>query len=124
MATINQVMERVELVRPSAIDPLVKAKWLIDLDARLWKEVINRHERTEPLPDQVFSYPEDGDKPLLIPDGYDEAYDLYLLCKVSFYAGETDRYENMRESYQTALDNWTKAYTRTHMPVQRGPFIV
>lgn len=43
MATINEVIERVELVKPCDYDDEAKAAWLIELEGKLYHEVILRH---------------------------------------------------------------------------------
>ncbi len=43
MPSINEVMERVTKVRPDAYDDATKAAWLIELEGRLYREVIGRH---------------------------------------------------------------------------------
>lgn len=43
MPSINEVIERVGRVRPDAYDDSTKAAWLIELDGKLYREVILRH---------------------------------------------------------------------------------
>lgn len=174
MATINEVLERTNRVRPDAIDDGTKAAWLIELDGQLFREVILRH-RVHPgpckrgpvkacpmcggfgldgdgkpgepeeggrpeqplyhcrldysecalcgwteLPEYPRSFPEEGDEPkLLVPAPYDGLYDLYLWSKIDFVNREMDNYNNSAAAYNAALDEWKKAYNRTHIPV--GP---
>lgn len=47
MATINEVIERVNQVRPDAVDDETKAWWLIYLDGQLFRETVLRHRLTE-----------------------------------------------------------------------------
>ena len=46
MPTINEVLERVNRARPDAIDDKTKAAWLIELDGKLFRDVILRHRLT------------------------------------------------------------------------------
>lgn len=46
MPSINEVIERVARVRPDAYDDETKAGWLIELDGKLYREVILRHRLT------------------------------------------------------------------------------
>lgn len=116
MATINEVIERVGRARPDAIDDRTKAAWLIELDGKLMRDVILRHEAEE-IPETVKAYPEDGDKPLLAAAPDDIIYELYLLCQADFYNREYDNYNNSALAFNTALDEWKKAYHRAHMPL-------
>ena len=47
MATINEVIERVQQMRPDAVDDETKSRWLIDLDGQLFRETVLRHRLTE-----------------------------------------------------------------------------
>lgn len=46
MPSINEVMERVAAVRPDAYGDDAKAAWLLDLDGKLYREIILRHKLT------------------------------------------------------------------------------
>lgn len=46
MPSINEVLERVNRARPDALDDKTKAGWLIELDGKLYREVILRHRLT------------------------------------------------------------------------------
>lgn len=122
MPSINEVLERVNRARPDAIDDETKAAWLLELDGQLYREVILRHRLTSgsELPEYPRNYPEDGDKPLLVPAPYDGLYDLYLMSKSDFYLRELDNYNNSALAYNTALDEWKKAYHRSHAPIGAG----
>ena len=76
--------------------------------------------RWSELPEYPRNYPEDGDKPLLVPAPYDGLYDLYLMSKSDFYLRELDNYNNSALAYNTALDEWKKAYHRSHAPIGAG----
>ena len=51
------------------------------------------------MPEYPRNYPEDGDKPLLVPAPYDGLYDLYLMSKSDFYLRELDNYNNSALAY-------------------------
>ena len=46
MPSINEVLERVNRARPDALDDKTKAGWLIELDGKIYREVILRHRLT------------------------------------------------------------------------------
>ena len=50
MPSINEVIERVAAVRPDAYEDSTKAAWLIELEGKLYGEVILRHKLTPGLP--------------------------------------------------------------------------
>lgn len=74
------------------------------------------------LPQIPQRFPEDGDMPLLVGAPYDGLYDLYLMSKVDFYNREADNYNNSALAYNTALDEWKKAYHRSHAPIGAGGY--
>lgn len=46
MATINEVLERTENIRTGGFEDAVKAGWLLELEGKLFREVILRHRMT------------------------------------------------------------------------------
>ena len=46
MPSINEIIERVGQLRPDAYDDSSKAGWLIELDGKIYREVILRHRLT------------------------------------------------------------------------------
>ena len=49
MPTINEVIERVERIKPVVnIDDQDKARWLIELDGRIWREIVQKSEHDTP----------------------------------------------------------------------------
>lgn len=113
MPSINEVMERVSMVKPSAIDEQVKAQWLLDLDGRMYHEVI---KFDAPDMERPMRYPEDGDKELCIGVPYDKVYDLYLIAMIEFSMREFDEQNNTTELFNEALDAWRAAWRREHRP--------
>lgn len=72
------------------------------------------------LPDYPQKFPEDGDAALLVGAPYDGLYDLYVMSKADFYNREADNYNNSALAYNAALDEWKKAYHRSHAPTGAG----
>lgn len=186
MPTINEVIERVSRVKPVGnVDDQDKARWLIELDGRIWNEVIQKSYKgplgpNGPLPicpvcnalhvdggippkeyippvlepDQeppepwgicwdkctdtngcwVCGYtdarleppkewPEEGDRPLLVPSPYDRLYDLYLIAMLEFTLREYNNYNNSIAAFNDALDKFACHHRNTYMPVSHGNFI-
>ncbi len=125
MASINGILEHVAAVRPDAYDDETKAGWLLELEKKLREEVLDRHLpccRCPWLPEEVKAYPEDGDKPLLIPAPYERVYELYVLAQIDFYNREYDNYNNSTLAFNSALDQWRQAFHRRHLPVPGGQY--
>lgn len=116
MPTINEVMERVDALRPNALEEQDKARWLLELDGRNYREV-TAADSPEALPPQ--SWPEDGDKPLLVQAPYDSMYSLYLTAMVEFAQGEYGDYNNTCALFDQAQQEWRAQYRREHLPKRR-----
>ena len=112
MATINQILERVSRLRPvQAAEDADLARWLLELEGRLWDELAGESalprppEPPEPQPEgtgeegtvpstpltpawppaaPARAWPADGDMPLLAPAPYDRLYDLWLTAQLEF----------------------------------------
>lgn len=124
MPSINEVLERVNRARPDAIDDGTKAGWLLELDGQLYREVILRHAAEPGEEEAQFPrrFPEDGDEALLVGEPYDGLYDLYVLSRIDFLNRETEQYNNSALAYNAALDEWKKAYHRSHAPLGAGGY--
>lgn len=123
MPTINEVMERVDRVKPVAnMDDGDKARWLIQLDGRIWREIVMKSAHDTPPEEPPKSWPEDGDKPLLVTSTYDNLYDLYLIAMMEFSMREYGNYNNTMQAFNTALSAFANWYRNTHEPVSAGEF--
>lgn len=118
MPTINQVLERTSRARPDGIEDAVKAAWLLALDEKLLREVLERHEDAPDTSERPISWPEDGDRPLLVGAPDDELYDLYLYCRGDERNRDYNHYASSAALFNAALDSWCKRYHRTHPPIQ------
>ncbi|MDR2671379.1 MAG: hypothetical protein LBC26_06640 [Oscillospiraceae bacterium] len=113
MPTINEVIARVDRLSPNAYPDEDKARWLIQLDGQLWREVFLRLCIPGNPPRE---YPRDGDKPLLTHSPYDGLYDTYLRAQMESHRGETAEYQNTATAFNVEYDALCKHLQRTHMP--------
>lgn len=123
MPTINEVIERVERIKPVVnIDDQDKARWIIELDGRIWREIVLKSEH-EVMPEEPpKEWPEDGDKQLLVSSPYDSLYDLYLMAQMEFALREYGNYNNTMAAFNSLLDIYANHYRNNHMPVSHGDF--
>lgn len=118
MPSINEIIERVERIKPVVnVDDLDKARWLIQLDGRIYREVIQKSQPdgAGKLPPPQ-SWPEDGGKLLLVPPPYDNLYDFYLIAMLEFSLREYTNYNNSMQAFNSALDAFTSWHRNNHMP--------
>ena len=90
--------------------------WLSQIDARIYKEVLCTHVGDIP---QWHPY-ENMQLPLLIPFSHSDVYRHWLNAKVYLALGDTKRYNNAAELYNTALSEYMDWYNRTHKPLHRA----
>lgn len=123
MPTINEVIERVDRIKPVVnVDDQDKARWLIELDGRILREIIQKSVHDTPPDMPPAEWPEDGDKQLLVPSPYDRLYDLYLLAQIEFTIREFGNYNNSMAAFNSLLDIYACHYRNNHMPVSHGDF--
>lgn len=114
MPTINEVIERVERVKPMVnVEDQDKAKWLIDLDGRIYNELTGR---TDPDTLPPRSWPEDGDKPLLVGAPYDRLYDLWIISMMEFYMREYTDYNNTAMMFNEAYQEFATWHRQNNAP--------
>lgn len=113
MPTINEVIGRVDRMKPNAIEEKDKARWLLELDGRTYAE-LTCADAPEVLPPE--KWPEDGDKALLVAPPYDNMYDLYLTAMLEFSMGEYSAYNNTAALFDTAQKEYRAKYRREHIP--------
>lgn len=115
MPSINEVMERVGRVKPNAVDQREQAKWLLELDGQLYEE-LTKMETPEITPPKTW--PEDGDKSLLVFPPYDRIYDLYLTAMIEFYLREYGNYNNTVALLNEMMQSFRAKYRREHLPAR------
>lgn len=118
MPTINEVIERVERIKPVVnIEDIDKARWLLQLDGRIWREIVLKSKH-EVMPEEPpMEWPEDGDKQMLVSSPYDNLYDLYLIAQMEFALREYGNYNNTMQAFNDALDIFAAYYRNTHTPI-------
>ncbi len=113
MATINEVIAVVGETKPNAISDHRQARVLLELEGKLYREMAAADEPDREIPKK---FPEDGDKPLLVPEPYDVLYELYLTMWIEFWMREYGNYNNTAQLYGQKLADFRAAYRREHLP--------
>lgn len=111
--TMNKVLERVGRTKPNALSDEDKARWLLELDRRIYEE-ITKADDPERTPPEVF--PEDGEKELVVKAPYDNLYDLYLTAMIEYWMREYDAYNNTVTLFRQAYDEFRARWRRDHRP--------
>ena len=110
MATINSVIEKTVQMHPDAISDSIKSRWISELDGKIMKETMHSDDF------KGYSYPEDGDKELIVKHPYDNIYELYINAMSDFYSGEFESYTASAILFEQAYSEFRKNYLRNNMP--------
>ena len=108
MMTPNKAIEIVDRLKPNAYSEEDKLRWLNELDGMVQSLVIQTDEVKQ------YSYPEDMDKELLIPEPYDNVYSLYLEAQIDYHNREYDYYNNSAMRFEALFSEYKKDYIRKH----------
>lgn len=117
MTTMDQVMERVARLLPNTVDERDQARWLMELDGRVYEELTRADE-----PDRTpaAAWPEDGGRELLIPDPYGVLYELWLMARICFVLGQYADYNNLAGQFEATYSDLRARWRRDHVPAP-GP---
>lgn len=131
--TIGKVIQIIDRLKPNKFQRVDKIRWLSELDAMIWQELILTHEMpcapndgwVGMSADPVFpAYPEDAPDgtELLVGFPNDSIYLRWLESQIDLNNGEITKYNNSRSLFNSAYLTYTDWYNRTHMPKQGGGF--
>lgn len=115
-----KIFEAIDLCdrqKPNGYSREDKIHWLSKLDGMIFENVISRHEGGIERFDGYTPETDDGTE-LLGDDMYADMYVKWLFAQIDFANAEIQRYNNSVGMFNALYDNFTRAYTRTHMPKQ------
>lgn len=114
---VNEAIERVNSLKDNAYNDETIKKFIEDCDKRIYKEVIETHEKKKNILPYDKRYPLKGDDELLADDAYCQLYIFYAISQVDLFNSETDRYTNNMICYNSALSDFKAFYNRNFMPL-------
>ena len=106
--TPNKAIEIIDRLKPNSYSEEDKLRWINELDGMVQRLVIQSDKGMQ------YSYPEDMDKELLIPDPFEDVYPLYLEAKIDYYNREYGNYNNSVMMFDARYSEYKKAYIREH----------
>ena len=117
MASIAEVIEQVDVLKPNQFTDGQKIRWLSECDCMVFNEVIAQHEGA---PDDFTGYDLsiDRDTVLLVRPPHDIMYRQYLMAQIDLANQEYTRYNNTSGLFNTMYQDFRAWYTRNHMPVR------
>lgn len=117
MTTITQVLRRLAATASDRLSEERKARWLTELDGRIFTEVTGSDE-----PDRapVTDWPEQADAPLLAGAPYEGLYELWLQANVEFALGNYADYNDLVGRFDGLYDAFRAHWRQTHRPPSTG----
>lgn len=108
--TVQEVIDRVDRVKPNAFSDEDKLLWLSEIEGKVQTEIFLKRI------DDVVQIGSVDDE-LMVPFPYDSLYDFYLQAMIDFHNGEYDRYANTADMYNQKWNEFEMWYT-THYPTR------
>lgn len=114
--TIFDAINRIDAIKPNSYTQLEKVRALSTLDGIIKNSIIDTHEGSEDVVFAEYTQETNLTTELLVPAPYDVIYFYWLESTIDYWNGETGKYNNSIELYNTAYSEFEKYYNRTHMP--------
>lgn len=133
---IDEVLAKVDKIKPNQYDDAIKIDWLSQLDGKIMEEVIKTHElplvEVETVDNEtgeVFSeyvvmdttfngYDEYSmSTELIVKGSYADIYESYLYAMIDISNNETDRIQNSLQIFNTRYQQFENWYNRKHKPL-------
>lgn len=121
--TIQDVITLADDLSPNQYTDNHKIQWLSSLDGKIFHDVILTHCGC-----MLYDYPDGGytaaDQELIVEEPYaSDLYVAYLQSKIAAANAEIVKYNQFATLYNTAYNEWTSWYNRTHMPKTCGKWV-
>lgn len=123
--TLGRAIEITDRLKPNRFTQEDKVRWISELDAQIWQDLISTHEQPAPCTGEFDKgYPDDAelDTELLVKFPHDNIYLRWLECQIDLHNQEIAKYNNSRSMFNNAYIAYTDWYNRTHMPKQASGF--
>lgn len=114
--TINEAITRADAMKTNDYDEADKARWLSELDHKIYEEVVKTHEGGEDVTFSGYDADTPGDTVLLAADAYAEIYPAWLCAKIDLNNAEIAKYNNSITEFNALYQGFERWYNRTHMP--------
>ena len=118
MTTINDVIEKVDKLKPNTYDSKDKFDWINELDGLIFQNILSRAEDTD-FTFTPYDYETDIDADVLVQAPYNDIYFYFLSAKIDYNDNEITSYNNNISTYNSYYDDFAAFYRRNHVP-KRG----
>lgn len=109
---LKEAIEFVDELKPNAYTPEQKTYWLSACEGMVQTQVFLW------APEEFFSYtwPEDGDKELLVSPPFDKLYLSYLQALIDFQNGEYGKYQNTMQMFNSDFSEFMRWFANAYRP--------
>lgn len=114
--TIIEAITKVDTLKHNTFEQSDKIAWLSNLDTKVKKLIIDRHEGSESVVFEGYDVNTDLNTKLLAPAPFDEMYLRWLEAQINYHNDEIERYNASITLFNTAYEAFYNHYNRTHMP--------
>lgn len=117
---IQEALDLADQMKPNMMSRQVKIGFLQEIDQKIYKEILLKHEHTEEeevLPE--YDIDTDGGTELLVPDPYSILYVFWLESRIDLLNQEQDKFNNDRALFENAYMEMHDWWNRERMPIRR-----
>lgn len=108
MATMKNVIEYIDGVKPNVYSENDKYQWIARVEGMVALDVYE----DEGAP--IYNLPDDADEELLVPAPFDDMYALYVAAMIDFHNKEYNNYNNSVLMFTERLEQYKAWYIRHH----------
>lgn len=116
MATIREIIDRVDDTKPNAFSQKVKLGWIAELDGKIAADVMLMS--IVDIRQLNYTHPEDLNSEPLVGFPHDGIYDAWLGAKIDFMNGEYDKYQNSMEMFNALYVNFVRWFATCYEPAR------
>lgn len=113
--TVEKAITLASDIKPHAFSEATLIQWLNEAEGHIMTEVLRVH----PEAARRYETETDSTKILTVPPPFDKLYSAYLTAMIDFANGEYDKFQNSREIYNAAVDEYAKWYIRN---IRENPY--
>lgn len=119
MATIRNIVDRVDELRPNQYSEAMKLAWLSELEGKIAADVMLM--RIDEIRNLEYSHPESMEAEPLVTYPHQEVYVYWLMAQIDFANGEYNKYQNSMEMYNQYFGNYVRWFANTYEPAKGYP---
>lgn len=116
--TLIEAISRADYQKPNNLTMKAKIDMISRLDSKIKSDIIDTHENADSV--EFAPYDEDNTAiELLAKFPYDDIYEKYLSAQIDLANNEFERYNISSTVYNTAYNEFERAYNRAHTPLKK-----